>query len=783
MKTILRSSVVLFFLLSCSLISAQTATQTIRGTIIDADTRLPLPGANILVEDLGLGTTTDANGYFRMENIPVGRVSILVSFIGYEDVYLNNIQVNTAKETVLNLELTESLNQLEEVQVTDQPVRGRVNDDMALVSAKTISVEEAKRFAGAIDDPSRLVSSFAGVVNEPQGDNNIVVRGNSSRGILWRLEGVEIPNPNHFSDEGGTGGPINALNSAMLGNSDFFTGAFAPQYGNAMSAVMDMQLRTGNNEQREYSIQASTLGMDATVEGPFSKNYNGSYLANYRYSSLALLDAAGIVDFNGVPKYQDMSFKLDLPVNRNHRFTLFGLGGSSGIQTEETAESDENLILGKVDMHNRLGATGVTHTWLTGEKSYLKTSLSAHGTVAEFTYLERQDTSLPFHEDYFEDFRQGTLSARTIYHLKLNSADKLRTGVIYNHLRYNMNSRSLNEDNGMLETLLDDKGQSASVQGFVEWKHHFNPRLTSVAGVHYLHFMLNDKYAIEPRAAIEWSLNDQNAISGGLGLHSKMESIAIYLAKNYDEFGNVSTPNQDLGPGRAAHFVLGYQNFSLPRTTLKLDVYYQHLFQIPVENQPGSYQSIQNYSSGYTNIALVNEGTGRNYGLELTAERKFDKGFYYLSTLSLYKSLYTAKDGIERSSAFDGGYVFNMLGGKEMPLGNPAKNRSFFVNTKLAVIGGNPYTPLDLEASREQNTTVRDESQIYGVKGDAIVKWDLAIGIRRNHRKVTTEWKIDIQNVTNNQAVVNTYWEQSTQKVGYAYQLALFPTLSYRISF
>ncbi len=783
MRTILKLIIGLFILGCPSVATGQETTQTIRGNIVDTDTRSPLPGANVFIKELGIGAVSDAQGYFRIEHVPVGRVSLQISFIGYEDLFLNHIQVNSARETVLSIEMTESVNTLEEVHVTSRIDPGKVNDDMALVSAKSISVEEAKRFAGAIDDPSRLVSSFAGVVNDPQGDNNIIVRGNSSRGILWRLEGVEIPNPNHFSDEGGTGGPINVLNSSMLGNSDFYTGAFAPQYGNALSAVMDMQLRTGNNEKREYSMQASTLGIDATIEGPFKKGYRGSYLANYRYSSLALLDAAGIVDFNGVPKYQDMSFKLDLPINSNHRITVFGLGGSSGIQTEETPEDDETLVLGKVDMKNRMGATGVTHTWLTGKNSYLKSSISAHGNIAEFIYVEREDSLQDFHEDYFEDFRQGTLSARSIFNYKLSKYDKLRTGVIYNHLSYNMQSRNLNYDNNKLETLLSDKGNAGSLQSFLEWKHHFTPNVSMVAGAHYLQFMLNNKSSFEPRAAVNWEINEKHALSAGFGLHSKMESIAIYLAKNYDASGQVSTPNRDLGPARSAHFVLGYQNRIMAHTILKADLYYQHLYQVPIENQPNSYQSILNYSSGYTNQALVNRGSGRNYGLELSAERYFQHGFYYLSTFSLYQSLYTAMDNVERNTAFDGRYVINALGGKEFMLGQSHKNRIFFVNTKLAIIGGNPYTPMDLEASRQQNTTVRDESKPFGARGDEVIKWDLAFGIRRNHRKVTTEWKIDVQNLTNNQAVVNTYWEQSTQSVGYMYQLGLFPTLSYRVSF
>lgn len=761
---------------------SQNVSQTIRGTIIDADSRLPLPGANVAIKGSEKGASTAADGTFRIENVPIGRVTILVSFIGYENRILPNQIVNSAAELVLKIELTEALNTLEEVVVSDAKDKTRPQNEMALLSARTFSVQETKRYAGAIDDPARMVSSFAGVTNDPEGNNDIIVRGNSPRGILWRLEGVEIPNPNHFSDEGGTGGPINVLNSAMLGNSDFYTGAFAPQYGNAMSAVFDMNLRTGNNQKRGYSFQASTLGLDLTAEGPFGKSYNGSYLANYRYSSLALLDEAGIVDFNGVPRYQDGCFKLALPINAKHSLSLFGLGGFSGISIQETPEDDETTVLAKGDMVSKMGVSGLSYIYLINKKIYLQNSLTISGTAKEFDY-EKADGAGGFYEDYREHFRKGMLSARSILHYKINSGNKLKAGFTYNHLGYKMFSKSFNDDRNRLETLLSNNGSSASLQAFVEVKHRFNQNLSIVGGAHYLQFMLNNSHSFEPRIAGEWSLNEKQSITLGAGLHSKMESVAIYLARQAQNDGTFTTPNTHLGLGKAAHFVAGYSHKIGSNTNFKAEVYYQHLYDTPVESDPNSYYSLLNSTSGYTTKSLVNAGSGKNYGMELTLERYFNEGFYYMSTISLYKSLYTAMDGMERNSAFDGNYVVNGLVGKEWNIGKAEKHRVFFVNTKVALIGGKPFTPLDVDASSAQNTTVLDESNPYGARGEDIFKLDLALGIRRNYSKITTEWKIDVQNVTNNKAVVYTYWESSTHEVGYNYQLPLLPNLSFRLSF
>ena len=296
--------VLLLFSIAFTLIAGslfgQAITQTVRGKIIDQESLTPLPGASVVVLDSKdqLGAMTDADGNFRIDNVPVGRISLVITFIGYEDRMIPNILVTSGKETVMEIVLKESLLMLEAVEIKAD--KSEIANEMALTSARGFTVEETKRYAGSFNDPARMVSAYAGVDSDPSGNNSIIVRGNSPKGIQWRLEGIDIPNPNHFSDEGATGGPINTLNSAMLSNSEFYTGAFAPEYGNALSGVFDMKLRKGNNEQREYSFSLGVLGTDATIEGPFVKGGGSSYLINYRYSTLSMLNSLGVVDFEGI---------------------------------------------------------------------------------------------------------------------------------------------------------------------------------------------------------------------------------------------------------------------------------------------------------------------------------------------------------------------------------------------------------------------------------------------------------------------------------------------------
>lgn len=763
---------------------AQDFQQTIRGKIIDAETKIPLPGASILLLNTKTttGASTDYDGIFRIENIPVGRVSLKVSFIGYEDKVLSNLLVSSAKELVLHIELIESLNKLDEVVLVNTQKKNEVLNEMALVSARTFSVEETQRYAGTIDDPARMVASFAGVNGDAEGDNDIVVRGNSPRGILWRLEGIEIPNPNHFAGEGGTGGPINALNSHMLANSDFFTGAFAPEYGNALSGVFDMNLRTGNNEKREYSASASIIGMDATIEGPFSKNYRGSYIANYRYSSLAILDQTGVVDFEGVPKYQDASFKVALPLSAKQNIQIFGLGGLSSISQSSRDEDDEDKILSNGEFSSDLGVLGLTHNYLAGPKTFIKTFVSAQGTRSE-SFYQIPDDNEELYTVNTDDFTKSTLRLGSQLNYKWNARHSLKTGFIISQLGYKMNSTYWETDNDKLETTLDQDGKSSMVQIFGNWKYRMNEKLNLVSGLHYLQFQLNKNYSIEPRVALQYKLNPIQTFTLGTGLHSKVESISIYLGEHALGNNEFSNPNKDLGFSKSWHFMAGYDHMFGSITHLKMEVYYQHLFNVPIDSEIGSNYSLLNSSEGFTIRELDNSGTGKNYGLEITLEQYLKKGFYYMGTASLYRSLYTANDGVERASRYDGKYVFNVLAGKEFAIGKPEKNRVLFTDVKIAFIGGQRYTPIELEESIASGDAVRDWSNPFSAKGDAIFKGDISIGIRRNRKKVSTEFKIAIQNVTNNSAVTSEYYEHATESVVTGSQLPLLPVISYKINF
>ena len=781
----MKTRIILFMIGACLVQStmAQNLNQTVRGTLLDQDTQTPLIGATVVImgTDPIVGAVTDFDGNFRISDVPVGRISLKISYVGYEDRVMPNLLVTSAKEVVLDASLVESFERMEEVVISAKSNKAEVLNEMSLVSVRSFTVEETKRYAGSFADPARMVSAYAGVSSAPEGNNDIIVRGNSPRGVLWRLNGLEIPNPNHFASEGATGGPINALNSNMLSDSDFMSGAFAPEYGNALSGVFDMKLKKGNNEQREYTAGISTLGLDFTMEGPFKPGYNGSYIANYRYSTLTLIDAVGIADFGGVPKYQDATFNVHLPIGKKHFISLFGLGGLSKISGDDTVEGSDEVV-SKSSFGADMGTMALTYNYLISDRSHIKATLSASGT--RMTY----DDNLPtgdgdFYNAYNAEFKKSFMRSALTFNHKFNSRHKIETGIIYSRLGYDMIDNVWNFDLDEMENLVNDAGHSYSTQAFSTWQYRIAEPLTLVSGVHLMHFDLNNSYSIEPRAALQWKVANDQSLSLGVGVHSRLEAMSTYLGKQVVDDGSFTQLNRDLGLSKAIHYVLGYDRMFGPNLHLKAEIYYQDLYDVPIEDAPGSTFSMLNNSDGTVYTPLTNQGTGRNYGIELTLERYLDQGMYFMTSGSLYKSLYTAMDGIERNTAFDGGYNFNALGGKEWKIGKPEKNKVLFVNAKVTLIGGKPYTPINLDASREQGEEVRYEDRPFSAKGDDVFIFNFSIGTRRNKRNTTREFKIDIQNMTNHQAVVNQYYVSGAEDIVTSYQLQFFPTISYTISF
>jgi hypothetical protein len=774
--------ITLVFFLGLNSLHAQTLTQTIRGKVGDQVSKFPMPGATVMIlgTDPLIGTVTDADGYFKIPQVPLGTQSLRVSFVGYRDLILPQIQVNSGKEVVLDLNLEEEFNQIQEVVVLANE-KDRTVNDMIAVSGRTFSVEETRKFAAAVNDPARMAASYSGVVSADDGNNNISIRGNSPNSLLWRMEGIDIPNPNHFVNPGTAGGGVSILSAQLLANSDFLTGAFPAEYGNALSGAFDLNLRKGNNEKREFTIQAGFLGTDISAEGPIAKNYKGSYLVNYRYSTLSLLSKIGVPLGDFVTDFQDLSFNFYLPTGEKSAISIFGFGGLSNQNSE--AKKDSLTWTGEFDRMNstffsNTGAVGIKHAYMINKSNFLQTTVLASGNGIG-DKAERLNGEYQTEERYYENFSQSKVTFSSVLNTKLSAKSNLRSGFFLNHLQYNLFEKGYDESFGQLVTNIDAQGSTLSIQAFSQINLRATERLSFNVGLHYLQLLLNNSNSLEPRLSATYELDEKQRLSVGYGLHSQVQPLGTYFAK-LEENGITSLPNENLGLSKSHHLVLGYDRSLNPYLRMKIETYYQHLIDIPVKPGEDQTYSIINQQWSFMTEPLVNKGFGKNYGAEITLEQFTHKGLYFLISGSVYNSLYKTEENKWRNTRFNGRANLAITAGKEY---NWKKNRVFGMNLRTIYGGGLWNTPIDLDASISSGETVLLEQNAFEEQNTAYFRTDVRFSLKRNRPKSTRTLALDIQNVTNRSNVYGSYFEPMEQTIKTAYQTPLIPVLSYRVEF
>ena len=763
--------------------------QTIRGKVIDKASKMSLPGATVVLlgSEPPVGTTTDANGSFRLPNIPVGRQGVTVSYLGYKTVTIENLIVTSAKETVLEIELEENAVQIKEVTILGYAHKEQPINKMAAVSARSFTIEETEKYAGSRGDVARMASNYAGVMGADDSRNDIIIRGNSPSGLLWRLDDVDIPNPNHFAENGTTGGPVGMLNNNLLMNSDFLTGAFPAEYGNALSGVFDLKMRDGNNEKHEFLFQSGFNGFEIGAEGPLSKGHKSSYLINARYSTLELV--SNFVNFGtaGVPKYKDISFKLNFPVNKG-KITLFGVGGLSEIAMLDSKKTGNELYASDGEnLYNKssTGVIGGTYSRFLSNKTYIKLILSGLSTAGG-TDIDTLDAVYNPHNSVHHSYIENRISSGLIVNSKISAKLNLKSGVTFDRMGFNLNTKVFKTDLNDYKWLMDSKKTIFDgpmlIRSYIESSYHFTDQFTINSGVQMMHFNLNNQTSVEPRLGVSWQFKENQKFSLGYGLESKIQTLYTYYYLTRLPDNSYVQTNKNMGFTKSNQVVLGYDVSLSKDLRLKLESYYQYLFNVPIEQRPTSFSILNTgaYWGTNTTDSLVNKGTGYNYGLELTLEKFFSKGYYYLFTCSLFDSKYKGSDGVLRNTAFNGQYVLNGLLGKEFQLGN---RKVLALDFKATYAGGIRYTPIDTLGSRLKGDEVRFDNVAFSRQFPNFLKIDIKVGFRLNGRKVTQEWQVYVENVTNHKNFLGKTYNVKKHEERTLYQLGLFPMVLYRINF
>jgi len=769
-----------------TVVFAQDITQNIRGVVTDKQSQSPIPGVKVIVNESEplLAAITDVEGNFVIENVPIGRLTMTFTFIGYEPVSLPNLELKSGKELIVNVGLEENIEVLKAVEVTYTEDKKETINKMASVSARTISTEEAGKFAGTLNDPARMAQNYAGVSGVSDDRNDIIIRGNSPLGVLWRMEGIDIPSPNHFSSLGTTGGPISMLNINNLANSDFYTSAWSADYGNALSGVFDLRLRNGNNANHEYLGQVGFNGFEFGAEGPFSKKSRASYLINYRYSTLGVMSALGIDLGVGaaVPQYQDITFKLNFPTKKAGRFTVWGIGGMSYIEFEPSGKVDSTNLYSDEDERSRFdsgtGVIGASHKYFFGKNTFSELILAhsiSNTTGTGDTISEAGD----FFNIYGFDRKQQKTSANFKINHKINARNTFAIGIIGEYYGTNIkDSAFVNDD---YRVISNNTGNALLVQSYINYQHKFSEKWLFNGGIHSQHFILTESNVIEPRLGFKYSPNLRHTISIGSGLHSQIQPITVYFIED-NTSDKITFPNQSLGFTKAFHNVIGYDFQLSENMRLKTEFYYQYLYDVPVDSSSSSFSMLNQGAdfilpdgTGYTN-----KGTGNNYGMELTLERFFNKGYYFLVTTSLFDSKFKGSDGIERNTAFNGNYIFNALAGKEF---NLKKNFTLSFDLRTTYAGGKRFTPIDLVTSQLVGSEVLFAEKLFEDQHPNYFRFDFKTTIKHNGNRVTQEFSVDLQNLTGQQNIFQSGYNANTGEIGKVYQRGFFPNVQYRINF
>ena len=770
-------------------------TQTVRGTVQDKATQRPLEGVSVYLAETDplIGSTTDEQGRFSLENVPVGRYRLVASSVGFEDFAIPDLLVGSGKQSVLRVLLEQTAKNLDEVVITDRPASVQT---VPPTGSRTFSVEETRRYAATFFDPARLATSFPGVVGVNDQANHISVRGNSPNSLLWRLEGVDIVNPNHLSNAGTfgdrrvqSGGSQSIFSAQVLDDSRFYSGTFPASFSNAVGGVFDVHLRKGNNQRREYTVQAGLIGLEFAAEGPFRDDYEGSYLVNYRYSTVGILTNGLGLDFGGERiSFQDLSFNLSFPTDKAGAFTVFGVGGTGSNLFEATRDSTQWKAQEDrfdVTFTNDMAAFGITHTLPLGTESLLR-SVVATSALASNQRSDRISSTYEPVRVLNDRYQENRISITTTITRKVRGNSSLEGGIYFDNLYYQLSSAEGDANVG-LQPLVEGGGSSQLIRPYLDSKLVLSSQWVASAGLHLAYFTLNSSRSLEPRLSLRWNSSatgsQHHSLTFAYGRHSQLQLPGIYFSTGTSPDGSSLTSNRNLGFTKSDQYTAAYDLRWNKSLRLRTEVYYQYLFDVPVSVLSNSSFSALNLLDGFVREPLLNDGTGRNYGWEGSVEKSLSDSYYFLLSGSLYESKYTGTDGIERDTRYNGNYALSLTGGKEFVWSKTGKRRVVGLNLRSAYVGGLRVTPIDADASVGTQSTVFLDAEAFSEKLPDYFKVDARLSLRKDTPRYSSVWSLDLQNVTNRRNVAYQYYDTVQGQVLTQYQLGLIPILTYRMEF
>ena len=799
-KSFFRRLVMLVAVVAGVLLPQSVVAQTIKGSVTDAITGEALIGAAVKVAELkDVGGITNIDGEFSITITQPGRYTIETSYMGYEPSVLKEVLVAGAKDVVLDITLRESSTDMNEVVIKPRVNKESTVNPTALVGGMMLSMEEASRYAGGYNDPARLVTAFAGVAGQGDG-NGISVHGNAPQFMQYRLEGVEIFSPNHFADLYSAGfGMVSALNSNVITNSDFFVSTFNSSYNNALSGVFDVRMRTGNNSKFEDGVQVGSVGIEWTSEGPISKKNNSSFIFNSRYGFSTIARKLKLIDTYGSQyDFQDLSFKLNFPTKKAGTFSAFALGFIDKSWDVELDIKDIHSIYDASDQEGSLynallGASHKIHfdnkwTWRTTaaynmqhnkvDMEYWGLNFDANhkpigfeGKDYPFSYLKQNEDRAVFNTELSKQVTPRWL---------------LQLGGEYSHRFFDLNFRTAENVYEPVSPTPYYATKDNTGLASIFWSNLWKPtdNLSFNIGLSGSYFLLSKDFSIEPRASMKWEPGKRHSISLGYGLHSMIEKLDAYFFRNAD--GTMA--NKDLGLSKAHHLLTTYMYKFTDNLNLRFNAYYQYGFDTPVGINGSTFCTV-NRLFNYIEEPLVNEGNTRNYGADITLEHYMSRGFYGQVNGSLFKSEYRGLDKKWRNQLYDRGYMVKVLGGKEWMIGK-RKQDVFNVSVKYTLQGGLRHTPIDVDAMRANvaagiinDQPIYKEDEAMTLQFDPTSILDLTVSYKINRKNVGHTIAFEGVNILQHETPYAVHYDLGTGQLRVDKSGISLPNIYYRIDF
>jgi len=793
----------IFLLLLVSLVPgfSQQTGQTIRGTVVDKVTKNTLPGATVYIKDSDpvIGAAADADGKFVLRNVPLKRTVVVCSFVGYSDFYSDDFIVTSAKEIVLNIELEEGIT-LGGVTVSAVRTISEPLNELAYVSARSFSVEETERTPVGLNDVSKMAQSFPGT---QQGrldiENDIIVRGNSSFGMIWRLEGLDIPSPNHYARPGSSGGGISILSAQLMSRSDFYTGGMPAEFGNTVSAAFDIRLKNGNLSKYENRFKVSLIGIDYALEGPFKKDQS-SFVFNYRYSMLGLLNRLGFhpTGENAFNEFSDFSFNtyFNFP-KRKSNLNIFGMGGTSmeiyNPIYPATARDPEVLWHWElVKFGSDMATVGAVYTKLHSSSAFSKVSVAATSSWIERSNdtLDLEDNPYRYREDQYRDSR---LVGTYVYSNRIDSSWRIKAGVIGNLIGFDFfqmyTSRRTTLDINQFTlggTQVEGSGITQTAQAYGQAIYNMTPKLTISGGLHFLMLFMNNSASVDPRLSVKYQMSPGSRLSFAIGKYSQHLPLPAYMYVEADTLANGTinaiSVNKNMRMMYSNHYILSYQYATPAKFKFQAEAYFQDLYHVPVAANPESKYSMLNDNSEFPALQTSDLGRGMNYGIDVAIEKYTINSFYILATGSLFAAKYRPLDGKWYHNRFSSNWVSAITVGKEFDFG---KGRVLQVGTRFIHNGGHRYTTIDYEKSAIKGEYVADEDGYNASRMPAYWKFDGRIAYRFSRPKFAMNISLDMSNLTGHKNPNSVGYNATTNELFYYYHTGndFIPLLNIQIDF